>query len=148
MPRPVDVLRTIRGMLSDTGLVFVGDERTEDSFTAPAPDREHYGFSIMSCLPSGMVGPNPAGTGTVMHADTVRHYATKAGFTRFDVLPIANDSWHLYLLSRGQRARGLQIVDSTNVYLSRAHARTLTNPYRFLSREKDSLEGTPSPSMR
>jgi len=101
MPRPVDVLRTIRGMLSDTGLVFVGDERTEDSFTAPAPDRErlYYGFSIMSCLPSGMVGPNPAGTGTVMRTDTVRHYATEAGFTRFDVLPIANDSWRFYLLA-------------------------------------------------
>ena len=40
MPRPVDVLRTIRGMLTETGLVFVGDERTENSFTAPAPDRE------------------------------------------------------------------------------------------------------------
>ena len=102
MPRPVDVLSTIRGMLTDTGLVFVGDERTEDSFTAPAPDRErlYYGFSIMTCLPCGMVGPNPAGTGTVMRADTVRHYATEAGFTRVDVLPIANDSWRFYLLAR------------------------------------------------
>jgi len=101
MPRPVDVLRTIRGMLTDTGLVFIGDERTEDSFTAPAPERErlYYGFSIMSCLPSGMVGPDPAGTGTVMRADTVRHYASEAGFTRFDVLPIANDSWRFYLLA-------------------------------------------------
>jgi hypothetical protein len=74
--------------------VFIGDERTEDSFTAPAPDRErlYYGFSIMSCLPSGMVGPKPAGTGTVMRADTVGT-ATEAGFTRFGVLPIANDSW-------------------------------------------------------
>ena len=101
MPRPVDVLRTIRGMLTDTGLVLVGDERTEDSFAAPAPDRErlYYGFSIMSCLPSGMVGPNPAGTGTVMRADTVRRYATEAGFTRFDVLPIANDAWRFYLIA-------------------------------------------------
>jgi Methyltransferase domain/Rv2258c-like winged HTH domain len=101
MPRPVAVLRTIRAMLTDTGLVFVGDERTEDSFTAPAPDRErlYYGFSIMTCLPSGMVGPNPAGTGTVMRSDTLRHYATEAGFTRFDVLPIANDSWRFYLLA-------------------------------------------------
>jgi SAM-dependent methyltransferase len=101
MPRPVDVLRTIRGMLTDTGLVFIGDERTEDSFTAPAPERErlYYGFSIMSCLPSGMVGPDPAGTGTVMRVDTVRRYATEAGFTRFDVLPIANDSWRFYLLA-------------------------------------------------
>jgi 2-polyprenyl-3-methyl-5-hydroxy-6-metoxy-1,4-benzoquinol methylase len=101
MSRPVDVLRTVRGMLTDSAFVFVGDERTEDLFTAPAPDRErlYYGFSIMACLPSGMVGPNPAGTGTVMRSDTLRHYATEAGFTRFDVLPIANDSWRFYLLA-------------------------------------------------
>lgn len=101
MPRPVDVLRTIRGMLADTGRVFVGDERTEDSFTAPASERErlYYGFSILACLPSGMVGPDPAGTGTVMRADTLRRYATEAGFARVDVLPIENDSWRFYLLT-------------------------------------------------
>jgi hypothetical protein len=101
MPRPVDVLRRVRGMLIDGGFVFIGDERTEDSFTAPASDRERlfYGFSIMSCLPSGMVGPDPAGTGTVMRADTLRRYATAAGFARVEVLPIENDSWRFYLLA-------------------------------------------------
>jgi SAM-dependent methyltransferase len=101
MPRPVDVLRSVRGMLVDGGFVFIGDERTEDSFTAPTSDRERlfYGFSIMSCLPSGMVGPDPAGTGTVMRADTLRRYATAAGFARVDVLPIENDSWRFYLLA-------------------------------------------------
>src|SRR5579862_1299214 len=95
MPRPVDVLRTIRGMLTETGCVFVGDERTEDSFTAPASERErlYYGFSILACLPSGMVGPDPAGTGTVIRSETLRRYATEAGFARVDVLPIENDSW-------------------------------------------------------
>lgn len=101
MPRPVDVLRTIRGMLTDNGLVFIGDERTEESFTAPAIDRErlYYGFSVMACLPSGMVGPDPAATGTVMRTDTLRRYATEAGFARVDVLPIENDSWRFYLLA-------------------------------------------------
>jgi hypothetical protein len=101
MPRPVDVLRTIRGMLTETGCVFVGDERTEDSFTAPASERErlYYGFSILACLPSGMVGPDPAGTGTVIRSETLRRYATEAGFARVDVLPIENDSWRFYLLT-------------------------------------------------
>ena len=100
MPRPVDVLRTIRGMLSKGGCVLIGDERTEDSFKAPSTDRErlYYGFSILACLPSGMVGPDAAGTGTVMRADTLRRYATEAGFSRVDVLPIENDSWRFYLL--------------------------------------------------
>ena len=101
MSRPVDVLRTIRAMLTGGGFVFIGDERTEDSFTAPASDRErlYYGFSIMACLPSGMVGPDPAGTGTVMRADTLRLYAMEAGFARVEVLPIENDSWRFYLLA-------------------------------------------------
>jgi precorrin-6B methylase 2 len=100
MPRPVDVLRTIRGMLADGGSVLIADERTEDSFTAPSTDRErlYYGFSILACLPSGMVGPDAAGTGTVMRVETLRRYATQAGFSGVDVLPIENDAWRFYLL--------------------------------------------------
>src|SRR5262249_52586326 len=101
MPRPIDVLRTIRGMLTNRGLVLIGDERTEESFTAPASGRErlYYGFSIMSCLPSGMVGPDPAGTRTVMRPETLRRFASEAGFTHMTVLPIENDSWRFYLLA-------------------------------------------------
>ena len=100
MPRPVDVLRTIRGMLADGGSVLIADERTEDSFTAPSTDRErlYYGFSILACLPSGMVGPDAAGTGTVMRVETLRRYATEADFSSVDVLPIENDAWRFYLL--------------------------------------------------
>jgi len=53
----------------------------------------------MHCLPVGMVGDEPAGTGTVMRAGTVRRYAEEAGFTRFEVLPIENDFWRFYRLS-------------------------------------------------
>jgi SAM-dependent methyltransferase len=100
MPRPVDVLRTVRGMLADGGSLLIADERTEDSFTAPSTDRErlYYGFSILACLPSGMVGPDAAGTGTVMRVETLRRYATQAGFSGVDVLPIENDAWRFYLL--------------------------------------------------
>jgi 2-polyprenyl-3-methyl-5-hydroxy-6-metoxy-1,4-benzoquinol methylase len=100
MPRPVDVLRTIRGMLAAGGSVLIADERTEDSFTAPSTDRErlYYGFSILACLPSGMVGPDAAGTGTVMRVETLRRYATEAGFSGVEVLPIENDAWRFYLL--------------------------------------------------
>jgi 2-polyprenyl-3-methyl-5-hydroxy-6-metoxy-1,4-benzoquinol methylase len=100
MPRPVDVLRTVREMLADGGSVLIADERTEDSFTAPSTDRErlYYGFSILACLPSGMVGPDAAGTGTVMRVETLRRYATQAGFSGVDVLPIENDAWRFYLL--------------------------------------------------
>ena len=101
MPQPVAVLRTIRGMLNRDGLVLVADERAEEAFTAPASERErlYYGFSVMSCLPNGMLGPDPAGTGTVMRPDTLRRYASEAGFARVEVLPIENDSWRFYLLA-------------------------------------------------
>jgi hypothetical protein len=45
-----------------------------------------------------MVGENAAGTGTVMRAETVRRYATEAGFESCEVLPIEHDFWRFYLL--------------------------------------------------
>jgi 2-polyprenyl-3-methyl-5-hydroxy-6-metoxy-1,4-benzoquinol methylase len=100
MSYPVDVLRAARGLLADGGLVFIGDERTEDAFTAPAGEVERlfYGFSLFHCLPVGMVGEGAAGTGTVIRADTVRRYAVEAGFSSCTVLPIENDFWRFYLL--------------------------------------------------
>jgi len=100
MSYPVDVLRAARGLLADGGVVLIGDERTEDAFTAPASEVERlfYGFSVFHCLPVGMVGEGAAGTGTVMRADTVRRYADEAGFSSFEVLPIENDFWRFYLL--------------------------------------------------
>jgi 2-polyprenyl-3-methyl-5-hydroxy-6-metoxy-1,4-benzoquinol methylase len=100
MSYPVEVLRAIRGLLSDGGLVLVGDERTEHSFTAPAGETErlYYGFSLFHCLPVGMVGEGAAGTGTVMRPDTVRRYAADAGFATCEVLPVESDFWRFYLL--------------------------------------------------
>jgi 2-polyprenyl-3-methyl-5-hydroxy-6-metoxy-1,4-benzoquinol methylase len=100
MSYPVEVLRAARGLLADGGLVFIGDERTEETFTAPAGEVErlYYGFSLFHCLPVGMVGEGAAGTGTVMRADTVRRYAAEAGFSSCEVLSIENDFWRFYLL--------------------------------------------------
>src|SRR5215472_7684694 len=56
MPRPVDALRTARGMLEPSGSVLIADELVEDEFTAPASELEryHYGWSVVSCLPAAM----------------------------------------------------------------------------------------------
>jgi SAM-dependent methyltransferase len=101
MSYPVDVLRAVKGMLADGGWLIVGDELTADSFQAPASELErlYYGFSILHCLPVGMVGDDSAGTGTVMRADTVRRYAEEAGFGSFEVLPIESDFWRFYRLT-------------------------------------------------
>jgi 2-polyprenyl-3-methyl-5-hydroxy-6-metoxy-1,4-benzoquinol methylase len=100
MSYPVEVLRACRHLLADDGSVVIADERVADSFTAPADDLErfYYGFSVLHCLPVGMVGEGAAGTGTVMRADTVRRYGEQAGFREFEVLPIENDFYRFYRL--------------------------------------------------
>lgn len=101
MSYPVHVLRTLRGMLVKEGCVLVADERTAARFSPDAGDTErlHYGFSVLHCLPVGMVGENAAGTGAVMRPDTARRYASDAGFTGFEILPIEDKFWRFYLLA-------------------------------------------------
>jgi SAM-dependent methyltransferase len=101
MSHPVDVLRAARALLADGGCVVIGDERVADAFSLDAGDVERffYGCSIAHCLPVGMCGHHPAGTGTVMRAGTVQDYATAAGFAGFEVLPIENDFYRFYRLT-------------------------------------------------
>jgi 2-polyprenyl-3-methyl-5-hydroxy-6-metoxy-1,4-benzoquinol methylase len=101
MSYPVEVLSACRNLLADGGKVIVGDERVPDEFDPPGDEveRMYYGFSVLHCLPVGMVGEGAAGTGTVMRTDTVRSYAEQAGFGRFEVLPIENDFYRFYLMA-------------------------------------------------
>jgi SAM-dependent methyltransferase len=101
MSYPVDGLRTARLLLSEGGCVFVGDEKAAKRFALDAGDVErlNYGFSVLHCLPVGMVGENAAGTGTVMREDTVRGYAEQAGFAECEVAPIESDVWRFYVLT-------------------------------------------------
>ena len=101
MSYPVDVLRTARALLADGGRVLVADEKTAERFALDAGDVErlYYGFSVLHCLPVGMVGENAAGTGTVIREDTVRDYAEQAGFGECEVAPIESDVWRFYVLT-------------------------------------------------
>jgi 2-polyprenyl-3-methyl-5-hydroxy-6-metoxy-1,4-benzoquinol methylase len=101
MSYPVEVLRTARGLLSDGGRVLIADEKTAERFALDAGDVErlYYGFSVLHCLPVGMVGENAAGTGTVIREQTVRRYAEQAGFAECEVAPIESDFWRFYLLT-------------------------------------------------
>jgi ubiquinone/menaquinone biosynthesis C-methylase UbiE len=101
MSYPIEVLAAARGLLVEGGVVLVGDERVGEAFTAPADDLErfYFGFSILHCLPVGMIGDRAAGTGTVMRPDTIRRYAEAAGFSRVDILPIENDFYRYYRLT-------------------------------------------------
>jgi ubiquinone/menaquinone biosynthesis C-methylase UbiE len=101
MTHPVEVLKTLRAMLAPEGCLFMADERAAERFSPDAGETErlHYGFSVLHCLPVGMQGENPAGTGTVMRPHTVRRYASQAGFRRVEILPIEDRFWRFYLLT-------------------------------------------------
>lgn len=102
MARPVEALQNARRMLVDGGSVIVADERVAERFTAPGDDVERlmYGCSVLHCLAVGLADhDHSAATGTVMRTDTLRRYATEAGFASAEVLPIDNDFWRFYRLS-------------------------------------------------
>jgi len=100
MPRPVQALQTMRRLAGDTGAVLVADEKVAETLEAPADPltRVNYGWSVLSCLPSGMVGESAAGTGAVMRPSTLRSYALEAGFREVEILPIDHDAWRFYRL--------------------------------------------------
>jgi 2-polyprenyl-3-methyl-5-hydroxy-6-metoxy-1,4-benzoquinol methylase len=102
LSQPVSVLRGIREMLKPGGTLIVADERTEDSFTAPASETERlfYAYSVLCCLPSAMEDETSAGTGTVMRKSTFEGYAKGAGFDEVSVLPIEHDFLRFYRLDR------------------------------------------------
>ena len=102
MPRPVEALATARAMLAPGGSVLVVDERVADAFVAPGDlvERMMYGWSITCCLPTCLVDPPSAATGTVMRTEVLRRYATEAGFSRVEVLDVDNDFFRLYRLGR------------------------------------------------
>ena len=100
LSRPVEVLQAMRSLLADDGAVLIAEERVEDTFTAPAGEVERmmYGYSVLHCLPTGMAEQPSAATGTVLRRDTLREYATAAGFGDVETLPIENDFWRFYRL--------------------------------------------------
>jgi tRNA A58 N-methylase Trm61 len=100
MNHPVEALRAARNMLAEGGSVLIADERVAERFTAPGDELErfNYGWSVLHCLAVGMLEEDSAGTGTAIRPDTVRAYASEAGFARVDVLPIENDFWRFYRL--------------------------------------------------
>jgi SAM-dependent methyltransferase len=100
MARPVEALASARAMLAEGGSVVIADERVEDAFTAPAPDRDRraYGWSVVSCLPSAMGDPATAATGAVMRPATLAGYAQAAGFGHTETLPFDAGDWRFYRL--------------------------------------------------
>ena len=99
VPDPVGILRTMRTLAGDEGTVLVVDERTEEEFTLPSSEMERffYAFSTLHCLAVSMQDGG-AGTGTVIRPDTVRAYASDAGFSTVEALDVEHPQFVLYRL--------------------------------------------------
>jgi 2-polyprenyl-3-methyl-5-hydroxy-6-metoxy-1,4-benzoquinol methylase len=100
LSRPVEVLGAARALLAPGGAVVIADEKVAETFTAPGDDIERlmYGYSVLFCLPNGLADRPSVGTGTVMRPDTLRGFATEAGFSGFSILPIEHDVFRFYRL--------------------------------------------------
>ena len=100
MSNPIGVLRTMRKLAGKQGGVMVMDERTLETFQPCSDTWEQilYGFSILHCLPVGMLEQPSAGTGTVMRPSTLQQYAKEAGFSRIEILPIDHFFFRFYRL--------------------------------------------------
>ncbi len=98
--QPVAVLRAVRNLLAPGASLLVADERVAERFTAPGDpvERFMYGFSFLLCLPNVLADDPSVGTGTVMRPDVLRQFASEAGYSRVDVLPIEADFWRFYRL--------------------------------------------------
>lgn len=100
LSRPVTMLAAMRRMVGTQGAVLVVDERVAEAFSAKADDVERmmYGWSIVLCLPTGKDDHVSAETGTVMRPKVLQAYAAEAGLSHFEILPIDNYFFRLYLL--------------------------------------------------
>jgi 2-polyprenyl-3-methyl-5-hydroxy-6-metoxy-1,4-benzoquinol methylase len=100
--RPVEILAAARRAARPGGTVLVVDERTGESFQAPATDSMDaffYAQSVLHCLPVGRAETPSAATGTVMRPSTLREYARSAGFAGIEVLDIEHDLFRFYRLT-------------------------------------------------
>jgi len=98
MAHPVEVLRSIRSVLADDGIVVVVDEAVAEAFAPGGDDLERmmYGWSIVHCLPAAMAEEGSAAIGTAIRPSTVAELATAAGFSSCDVVDVEAGFFRVY----------------------------------------------------
>jgi hypothetical protein len=77
----------------------VGGLIAVENGTAGALEQITCGYSVLFCLPTARDERPSAATGTAIRPHTLERYATEAGFSRVEVLPIENDIWRFYALT-------------------------------------------------
>jgi hypothetical protein len=101
LAQPVAALGTMRRLGKPDAIHLVVDEKAGEHFEASTEnpvERMFYAASVLHCLPVGMAESPSAGTGTVMRPSTLRGYASDAGFSSVEILPIEHDIFRFYRL--------------------------------------------------
>lgn len=95
---PVGALAAMRRLTGDGGTVLIIDEKAAETFEPSGDPIERllYGFSILHCLPAGRDAEASAATGTVMRPSVFAAYASEAGFSSVDELPVDHPMFRFY----------------------------------------------------
>ena len=102
LANPQAALRGMRALAKAGAPIIVMDENAAEAFepaTENPIERLLYAVSVLHCLPVGRTEANSACTGTVMRPDTFRRYATEAGYSGVDILPIEFPFFRFYRLN-------------------------------------------------
>ena len=101
LARPVAALATMRRLAALGATVLVVDEKVGEHFEANTQnplERMFYAASVLHCLPVGLSGTDSSGTGAVMRPAVLERYATAAGFSTMQIVPIDFDVFRFYQL--------------------------------------------------
>lgn len=93
MADPQGMATSVRASLADDGMWLLVDIKALDTYAANVERNPMaalmYGFSVLSCMSSGLSEPGGAGLGTLgMSESKAREIASNAGFTRFRRLAV------------------------------------------------------------
>ena len=101
MTDPAAMARAIRASLADDGTWLLVDMKALDTYDENVAHNPMaalmYGFSLVSCLPSGLSEPGGAGLGTLgLPESAARDLTAAAGFSRFRRLPVEHSLCAFY----------------------------------------------------
>jgi 2-polyprenyl-3-methyl-5-hydroxy-6-metoxy-1,4-benzoquinol methylase len=101
MTDPQGMAKTVRAALADDGTWLLVDIKALDTFAENVERNPMaalmYGFSVLTCMSSGLSEPGGAGLGTLgMTESKAREIAANAGFTRFRRLSIKHPTNAFY----------------------------------------------------
>ncbi len=101
MAHPVEALVAARSSLRPGGRVVVMDERAEEEFAPDGSPIERLlaASSVLHCLPVGRSQADSAATGALFRPHMLRHYASRAGYSGVEVMPIEHDLFRFYVLT-------------------------------------------------